>query len=121
MLMNGRGNWKLRARPRCVRSCAIKPVHLLAVELTLPFSLCSVPQMQLTSVLLAGTVGSDQTDTFALRDGEIDAVERDEAAETLAEASYFEQEFMTSRAVMSLTDTVQSPRLAVDTRWQRHR
>ena len=57
MLMNGRGSWKLRASPRRVRSCAISPSMFSPAKMTLPVSLRSVPQMQLTSVLLPEPLG----------------------------------------------------------------
>src|ERR1044072_3669514 len=40
---------------------------------------------------LAGAVRTDQADALALGDGKIDAVERDEAAETFAQTRDFEQ------------------------------
>src|SRR5262249_26217462 len=40
---------------------------------------------------LARAVGADQSDALALRDSEIDAVERDEAAEALAETGHLQQ------------------------------
>ena len=40
---------------------------------------------------LAGTVGTDQADDFVRRDGEIEPVERDHAAEALHQAAGFEQ------------------------------
>src|SRR5262245_60666838 len=50
MLVNGRGSWKLRASPARVRSCAVRPFIFVPSKRTVPVSLTSVPQMQLTSV-----------------------------------------------------------------------
>ena len=83
---NGRGSWNERASPRMVRWCAGRPSILRPSKVTAPVSFCSVPQMQLTSVRLARAVRADQAEALARRDVEIDAVERDEAAEALADA-----------------------------------
>src|SRR6516165_10202721 len=56
-LTNGRGNWKLRANPRWVRWWAARPSTVRPSKRTVPASLCSVPQMQLTSVLLPEPFG----------------------------------------------------------------
>ena len=57
IVANGRGNWKLRARPSRVRSCAAIPSSFRPANRTLPLSLRSVPQMQFTSVLLPEPLG----------------------------------------------------------------
>ena len=85
MLANGRGSWKLRASPRRVRWCAISPSIFSPAKMTLPVSLCSVPQMQLTSVLLPEPLGPIRPTPLAFGDVQIDVVERDEAAEALAD------------------------------------
>src|SRR6185437_7422977 len=82
-LGNGRGNWKLRESPRWVRTCAGRPSIACPSKCTLPCSFCSVPQMQLTSVLLP--------DPLARLHLEIDAVERDEAAEAFAQVLHLQQ------------------------------
>ena len=56
-LANGRGSWKLRASPKCVRLCAGAPSMTFPSKRTVPVSLCNVPQMQLTSVLLPEPLG----------------------------------------------------------------
>ena len=56
-LMNGRGSWKLRASPMCVRRCAARPSSAWPAKCTVPVSLCSVPHTQLTSVLLPEPLG----------------------------------------------------------------
>src|SRR5262249_41699014 len=58
MLENGRGSWKLRDRPRRVRSCAIMPARSRPSKRTLPVSLLSVPHRQFTSVLLPDPFGA---------------------------------------------------------------
>ena len=57
MLLNGRGSWKLRARPSRVRSCASRPFSRWPANCTLPCSCRIVPQMQFTSVLLPEPLG----------------------------------------------------------------
>ena len=56
-VLNGRGNWKLRARPSRVRSCADRPSSVCPAKRTLPVSLRSVPHMQFTNVLLPEPLG----------------------------------------------------------------
>ena len=85
MLWNGRGSWKLRASPRWVRSMRRQAVESRPSKRTVPVSLCSVPQMQLTSVLLPEPFGPIRPSRSPGCDVEIDAVERDEAAEALAD------------------------------------
>ena len=85
MLWNGRGNWKLRASPRCVRWCAASPSIALAVEthgagLVLQRAADAIDQRA-----LARAVRADQAEPLARLHLEIDAVERDEAAEALAD------------------------------------
>ena len=84
-LANGRGSWKLRARPQRVRWCAGSPSSVSPAKRTLPVSLCKVPQMQLTRVDLPEPFGPIRPEPLALLHLEVDAVERDEAAEALAE------------------------------------
>ena len=55
--MNGRGNWKLLAMPRCVRSWAARPSKAWPSKRTVPLSLRNVPHMQLTSVDLPEPFG----------------------------------------------------------------
>ena len=77
--------------PRWVRSCVEQAVDDLAVEthgagLVGERAADAVDQRR-----LAGAVRADQADALALGDREIDAVERDEAAEALAQTRDFEQ------------------------------
>ena len=85
MLVNGRGNWKLRARPRRVRSCAVRPSSVRPAKRTLPVSWRSVPQMQFTSVLLPEPFGPIRP-TRSPGDVQLDIGQCDEAAEALAQA-----------------------------------
>src|SRR6185312_2286000 len=76
-LPNGRGSWKLRARPSRVRWCAVRPFTAAPPKRTLPCSLFRVPQMQFTRV--------DLPDPLAGLDLELDLLKRHEASEALAE------------------------------------
>ena len=89
--MNGRGSWKLRASPMCVRRCAGSPSSAWPAKRTLPVSLCSVPQTQLTSVLLPEPLGPIRPSRSPSVHVEVDAVQRDEAAEALADAFDLQQ------------------------------
>src|SRR5262245_22335747 len=66
-------------------------VHGLAVEPHRPDLVVQDAGNAVDQGALAGAVGSDQTDTLARRDREVDAVERDEAAEALAQGADLEQ------------------------------
>ncbi len=68
-----------------VRWCAASPSILRPSNVTLPSSFCSVPQMQLTSVDLPEPFGPIRPRRSPVRDGEVHAVERHEAAEALAD------------------------------------
>src|SRR5262245_20902149 len=76
MLVKGRGNWKLRARPRRVRSWAVSPFMVAPSKRTVPISFASVPQMQLTSV--------DLPEPLAGGNRQRDSVKRHEAVEAFA-------------------------------------
>ena len=71
-LPNGRGSWKLRARPSRVRWCADSPSSAAPAKRTLPCSLRRVPQMQFTRVDLPEPFGPDQAEPLALLDLEVD-------------------------------------------------
>ena len=72
-LLNGRGNWKLRARPepRALDAPAARPVSCPSNR-TLPASLRSVPQMQFTRVLLPEPLGPIRPTPLAGADIEFD-------------------------------------------------
>ena len=80
------------ARQAAVRTLmSDKPSMSRRRKCTLPFSFCSVPQMQLTSVLLPEPFGPISPSRSPSADAEIDTVERDEAAEMLAQLAYLQQ------------------------------
>ena len=86
MLWNGRGSWKLRATPAMRAFVSRKAVHGAAVEDERCRSRsASVPQMQLTSVLLPEPFGPIRPSRSPGWTSSVDAVERDEAAEALAD------------------------------------
>ena len=91
MLANGRGSWKLRAMPKRVRWCAIRPSTLRPSKRTAPVSLTSVPHRQLTSVLLPEPFGPIRPTRSPWRPTRSIAVERDEAAEPLSQTLNFEK------------------------------
>ena len=68
-----------------------QPVHHLAVEAHRAGLVGERAADAIDQGRLAGAVGTDQADALAGGDGKIDAVERDEAAETFAQTRNFEQ------------------------------
>ena len=68
-----------------------KPIHRMAVELHRAGLVLQCAAHAVDQRRLARAVRADQADALALRDLEIDAVERDEAAEALAEILDLEQ------------------------------
>ena len=85
MLWNGRGSWKLRASPRCVRSMRGEPVDRLAVEVHRAGLVLQRAADAIDQRALARAVRPDQAEPLARLHLEVDAVERDEAAEALAD------------------------------------
>jgi len=90
-VVNGAAAWKLRARPRRVRSWGEQAVDGLAAEAHRTGLVDERAADAIDQGRLAGAVGADQADALALGDREIDAVERDEAAEALAQTRDLEQ------------------------------
>ena len=84
--------------PRWVRSWAASPSTTWPSKRTVPVSLCSVPHMQLTSVDLPEPFGPIRPTRSPGCDRQVDAVERDEAAEALAEILDVEQRLGHQRA-----------------------
>ena len=85
-LPNGRGSWKLRARPSRVRWCAVSPVQRRPGEAHAALLVAQGAADAVDQGRLARAVGPDQAEPLARLDLEVDLLQRGEAAEALAEA-----------------------------------